>query len=262
MKPFGLAVTCIAALASGISTARAQSVISARSGLVDLVEGDVFLQDKRIDARFGNFPEVKEKAVLRTAEGRVEILLNPGVFLRLGENSSLRMITNRLIDTRVELLGGSAVVEAAEIGKDMGVTIVCKDGAVILRKAGIYRFDFSPACLRVRFGDALVQINGQSIEVGAGKMIAFEGEQAALVAKFDKEEADALDRWSRRRGEYVAMANVSAAKSLRDGVLSPGKPSRTTGWPPIRSRDPNCLSCTSCSAETSPAHVQRPSAPV
>jgi len=220
MKPLRLVVTAIAALASGISTANAQSVISARSGLVPLVEGDVFLQDQKIEAKFGNFPEVKEKAVLRTADGRVEVLLNPGVFLRLGERSALRMITNRLIDTRVELLSGSALIEAAEIAKDTGVTIVCKDGAATLRKAGIYRFDFSPARLRVRSGDDLVQINGQHIKAGAGKMIAFEGEQAALVARFDKEEADALDRWSRRRGEYVAMANVSAAKSLRDSGYS------------------------------------------
>ena len=41
-------------------------------------------------------------------------------------------------------------------------------------------------------------------------MLPFDGELAAV--KFDKEQTDSLDRWSRRRGEYVAMANVSAAE--------------------------------------------------
>ena len=34
--------------------------------------------------------------------------------LRMGDNASLKMLTNRLIDTRLELLSGSHIVEAAE----------------------------------------------------------------------------------------------------------------------------------------------------
>jgi hypothetical protein len=220
MKSHWLAGYCVAALSLAGVPLRAQSVISAKSGLVHYAEGAVFLGDQKVDPKFGQFPEVKEKAVLRTEEGRAEVLLNPGVFLRLGENSSFRMITNRLIDTRVDLLTGAAVVEADEIGKDTGVTIVCKEAGVTLRKTGVYRFDQDPARLRVYSGDALVQLNGQNIEVVGGKMLAFEGDDAALVSKFDKEDTDSLTRWSRRRGEYMAMANVSAAKSLRDSGSS------------------------------------------
>src|SRR2546429_3861810 len=49
-----------------------------------------------------NFPDVKENWQLRTEEGRAEVLLTPGVFLRVSENSAIRMIANRLIDTRVD----------------------------------------------------------------------------------------------------------------------------------------------------------------
>ena len=82
---------------------------------------------------------------VRTADGRAEVLLTPGVVLRMGENSSLRMITNRLVDTRLELLTGSAVVEADQITKDTSVAIVCKDAVVTLPKAGLYRFNAEPA---------------------------------------------------------------------------------------------------------------------
>jgi hypothetical protein len=219
MKPVLQAVTCVA-IVLGCTPAYGQSVISARSGLVDLVDGAVFLGDKKIEVKSGNFPEVKENAVLRTTDGRAEILLNPGVFLRLGENSSMKMLKNRLIDSKIELLGGSAVIEAAEIGKDTSATIVSKGATVSLKKAGIYRFDSEPARLRVFAGEASVEVEGRTIQVGGGKMLAFEGENAAVLLKFNKDQTDSLDHWSRRRGEYVAMANVSAAKGMRDSGYS------------------------------------------
>jgi hypothetical protein len=215
MKPAGLLAVC-AILALGSVSLLAQHVISARSGLVDLVDGAAFLGDKKVEAKNGSFPEVKENAVLKTTDGRVEVLLNPGVFLRMGENSSMRMLSNRLVDSRIELLTGSAVIEAAEVGKDTSATVVCKGASVFLKKAGIYRFDFEPARLRVFAGEALVEMEGRTIQVNGGKTLAFEGEDALVVVKFNKDLTDALDRWSRRRGEAVAMANVSAAKGLRD----------------------------------------------
>ena len=54
------------------------------------------------------------------------------------------MITNRLIDTRLEFLTGS-IVESDDILKDNAVTVVAKDATVHLRKTGIYRFDAEPA---------------------------------------------------------------------------------------------------------------------
>jgi hypothetical protein len=126
------------------------------------------------------------------------------------------MITNRLIDTRAELLGGSAVVEADQIDKDTSVTIVVNNAAVLLPKAGIYRFSFSPAQVRVFKGEAAVlassetTVGPQTTLVGAGRTCALGGTVSA-VKKFNSDDADELDNWSRRRGELMAMANVSGA---------------------------------------------------
>ena len=92
----------IAALFVFAGFASGQSVISARSGLVHYVEGQVTIDDKAVDVKYSQFPEVKENQVLKTEDGRAEVLLNPGVFLRVAENSSFRMVSNRLTDTRVE----------------------------------------------------------------------------------------------------------------------------------------------------------------
>jgi hypothetical protein len=215
MKPVWIAGFLAAVLALSAIPALAQPVISAKSGLISYVEGKVYLGDQIVEPSPTHFPDVKENALVRTAEGRAEVLLTPGVVLRLGENSSFKMLTNRLIDTRLELLTGSAVVEADEIAKDTSVTLVCKDGTVSLGKKGLYRLDTAPARLKVFEGLASVQVAGQNVEVASGKMLSLGG-TIASVEKFNKEDTDSLDNWSKRRGELVAMANVSSAKQVHD----------------------------------------------
>ena len=133
MKPLGLLAF---ALLSATLPSFAQQVISAKSGLLSYVEGAVTLNGEPVDFSGVHFSDVKENGVVRTADGRAEVLLTPGVVLRMGENTSLRMITNRLVDTRLELLTGSAVVEADQIAKDTNVTIVCKDGGCDVAEGG------------------------------------------------------------------------------------------------------------------------------
>src|SRR5689334_14600218 len=86
--------------------ASAQAVISAHSGVVHFSEGSVFIDDQPLDQKVGTFPNIKEGSTLRTEKGRAEILLTPGIFLRLDENSSIRMRSNSLEDTRVEFIRG------------------------------------------------------------------------------------------------------------------------------------------------------------
>ena len=210
---FLFAVSLAAAATSFLASA--QSVISAKSGLIHYVEGRVYLDNQVVESKFGTFPDMKENGQLRTEEGRAEVLLTPGVFLRLGENSAVRLVTNRLIDTRVEFLSGSILVEADELLKDNGVTIAFKDYSIQLQKKGIYRFDSEPAELHVYEGEVIAQLDGKSEDIKDSRMLAMNGE--LKTARFEKDkEADALYRWSRRRSEYLAMANVSAAKSVRD----------------------------------------------
>src|SRR5205085_8396743 len=158
-----------AMLVLGSIPAAGQPVISAKSGLVAYADGQVFLGDRQVEPSLTTFPEVKESMVLRTSQGRAEVLLTPGVFLRLGENSSFRMITNRLIDTRLELLSGSAVVEADEVAKDTNVTIVAHQAAVLIAKHGLYRFDMEPARVKVFEGAVSVTTGGQTTPVGAAR---------------------------------------------------------------------------------------------
>ena len=78
------------------SLAWGQQAISARSGMIHYIEGDATIDGTAIHPKFAAFPDVKNGQLLATGEGRAEVLLTPGVFLRLAENSSVRMLSNAL----------------------------------------------------------------------------------------------------------------------------------------------------------------------
>jgi hypothetical protein len=201
-----------------------QSMISAKSGLIHYVEGRVLLDGKPAEVKFGVFPHMRDSSELRTEEGRAEVLLTPGAFLRVRENSSFRLVSSQLADTRLELMSGSVLLECAELLRDNAVTLTYKDATIALRKNGVYRLNAEPAEVRVYDGEALVEQGGQSLAVKKGKLLPLDG--LFIVQKFDPQTGDGLYRWAKRRAEYLAMANLSAAKSIRDSGLS----WRTSGW--------------------------------
>jgi hypothetical protein len=200
-----------ALLVSAANPAVAQTVIGAKSGVINWVEGDVYLNSQPYVMQPSQFGEVKENGILRTEAGRAEVLLPPGVFFRIAENSSFKMISNRLIDTRVDLLAGSGIIEIDDLAKGAPVTLVAKDATVTLTKAGLYRFDSEPAEVKVFKGSADVALHGENVSVPAGKMMSLTG-TVASVEKFNVEDTDSFDHWSRRRGALLADANISAAK--------------------------------------------------
>ena len=84
---FALAIGGLVSLAPAF----AQSVISAKAGVIHYVEGDVTVNDQKLVMQVSKFPDLKNKEVLRTEEGRVELLLAPGSFLRLNDKTAVRM---------------------------------------------------------------------------------------------------------------------------------------------------------------------------
>lgn len=203
------------ALASG---ALAQNAISAKAGMINVADGDVFLLDakggepRRVEPKITEFIEIKENQTLKTGEGRVEVLLLPGTFLRMAEDSSFRLTSNKLSDARLEMLTGSGLLEVSESMEDGKVTIMTRDAAISVAKAGLYRIDANPGRVRVYMGEALVSYgNGQSTVLRSGRELVA-GASGWAPGRFDPKETDALFRWAKRRSGYVAMANVSAAR--------------------------------------------------
>ncbi|HEY6393300.1 MAG TPA: hypothetical protein VIX89_18605 [Bryobacteraceae bacterium] len=208
----------VAGLAFGFlaaGAAFAQNVISAHSGVVHYVEGTAYIGAERVDPKFGQFPDIKQDQEFRTEEGRAEILLTPGVFLRVGENSAIRMVSNKLSDTRVEVLKGSAMVECDDIAKDNAIMLLYKGNTMILVKHGLYRVETNPARFQVYDGEAIVKGESGQLTLKGGKETVLQG--VLMAENFDKKATDDLYLWSNRRAGYLARANVSSAMSMRNG---------------------------------------------
>lgn len=220
---FFSAVASLTALVISAGPALGQSVISVHSGLLHYIEGQVLLDDKAVEVKYSQFPEVRVDQVLRTEDGRAEVLLTPGVFLRLAEGSSFRMLSNKLTDTQVEALSGSVMIEHGEMAKDNQVTLLYKDKTISFLKSGLYRLDADNGTFRVYQGEARVLSGDQSLTAKQAREVQLAA--AVLTAeKFDNKIGDEFYRWASRRAGYLALANVSAAKSVHDSgfVMSSG----------------------------------------
>ena len=132
----------------------AQSVVAARSGVVSYFEGSVSIDGQALEHKTGRFIEIKPGSELRTELGRAEILLTPGVLLRAGDNSSIRMVSNRLIDTRLEFVSGAAAMDSRNAAPGDPITISYQDYQMRFARSGRYRMDSTPAQLRVEEGEA------------------------------------------------------------------------------------------------------------
>src|SRR6266404_5021345 len=74
---------------------------SAVPGTLNYVEGHASMGDQSIDSKAIGSATLEAGQVLETGNGKAEILLTPGVYLRVGSNSSVKMLSSSLTDTQV-----------------------------------------------------------------------------------------------------------------------------------------------------------------
>jgi len=186
--------------------------------MVHYTEGSVTLNDKPFTRKLTEFPQLKAGEDLRTEDGRAEILLSPGVFLRVAENSGIRMLNNSILETRLELIAGSALLELGDLAKEQSLEVTVGSRAVNFTRKGLFRLDFDPERLRVYDGSAIVPTPDGLVTVKEGR----QAELAGVInpVKFDKEDTDSFYRWASRRSGYISMANVAAARRVHDSGSS------------------------------------------
>ena len=72
--------TFVAALPAAGQVPSVAPVAPAKSGMVSYIQGAVYLDDELLpDPLVGQYPYMKEGGVLRTAEGRAEVVMVPGL---------------------------------------------------------------------------------------------------------------------------------------------------------------------------------------
>lgn len=188
-----------------------QTVRSTHSGLVYFFDGYVFVGDEQLQQKFGRFPEIGEGRVLRTELGRAEVLLTPGVFLRVDENSAVRLVSDSLSDTRVELLHGSAILEVSHEAANAPDTLIYKTWQVRAPQDSIARIDSEPAQVRILSGTADVSAEGDSapVTVRRGEVLPF---ASVLVPdQATKPAEDPFNLWAMNRSSVVREDNTIGA---------------------------------------------------
>ncbi len=184
-------------------------------GSLNYVEGQASMGAKALDSKSIGTAELRTGQSLTTEKGKAEVLLTPGVFLRVGKNSSIEMVSPSLTDTEVALDKGRAMVEVAEIHSENDIRIIENGVTTRLLKTGLYDFDLKQNQLRVFDGKASVEDDGKMVTVKGGRELNLAQDSSLKAQKFDKksyEEGD-LYRWSSLRSAYLAEANVDAAST-------------------------------------------------
>jgi hypothetical protein len=213
-----------ALFASGF-LAMAQQTISARPGAVNYVEGTVTLDGRAISPGAIRRTEVGPGQVIQTNQGKAEVLLTPGVFVRLDDNSALRMITPSLTNTEVGIERGRALIEVDMIEKENHLDILDSGVHTTIEKNGIYQFDADRASVAVYDGKAVVRENDRQIDLGKGKELLLTSNADLKPQKFDRNQTGDLYAWSKLRSEYMANANLASAQTIivnNPGWYGPG----------------------------------------
>lgn len=192
------------------TAAGSQYIISATAGGVNYVSGRVSVIRNDSTSGYlvkGDSVEVGEQIV--TSRGsRTEILLNPGSFARVDENSSFEFVTTDLDDLQLKLNRGSAIFEVYA-GNGFYVTVLTPASRFYLVKSGVYRVDVlanGTSRIEVRNGKAQVG-NLDAKKLGKGKSALINGTSAS-ISKFKRSERDNFEIWSRERAKGLAEANA------------------------------------------------------
>jgi len=174
-----------------------QFIISAQAGLVNYVQGPASV--KVHDQVLAGTP-------VATSSGRVEILLNPGSFLRLDRNTNVVFDSVDLTRISVHVVSGNAMIETANVDKHFPIFVTTGNLQVKIVSPGLYRFSGDTAGVL----DGKLQLANASTSIKKGKEITAVGGQFQQSPLPSSVTFDALNQWSAGRSQVLARANTVA----------------------------------------------------
>jgi uncharacterized membrane protein YgcG len=197
----------------------------ARPGTLNYIEGSAYLEGKLLTQKAVGSTDLDPGQVLSTTQGKVEILLTPGVFLRLDGNSSVKMISPNLTFTQLSLERGRATVEVDEIHPQNDLQIVEGGVSTELLKTGLYEFNANSDLAEVFSGKAATnEGEGKWVVIKGHHELAVNAADARKPQSFDTHAAeDELYNWSSLRSQYLSESNAQLSQEYAGGPgLAPG----------------------------------------
>jgi hypothetical protein len=212
LKPWGGFLAAI--LLAALLRSPAWGATPPQPGTINYIEGQVSIDGHSIASSSVGTAQLPAGQTLTTDNGRAEILLTPGVFFRVGDHSSVQMVSPGIADTVLALDKGRAIVEVTAILPENDIQVRLNGASVRLLKPGLYEFKGNQPELRVFDGKAAVQTGDRKLDVKSGHELAFNAPGKLKAHSFDKKTAeDEFYRWASLRSAYLAEANVDAART-------------------------------------------------
>jgi hypothetical protein len=183
-----------------LQAANTQFLVSTKAGLVNYVRGSATVKPAT---------SVPAKTIIGTGPGgAVELLLNPGSYLRMAENTRVVFDKVELYDIAVRILEGSMVIEANGFNRELPLSVTTGNLKMEVIKDGIYLF----ADGKIVVVDGKIRDAGNGLVYTKGYQISDDqGYRAQKVKTF----TTALELWSQQRDEAISQANLNVARSLR-----------------------------------------------
>ncbi len=208
----------LAAFLPGIGWAQTQNSRPAQPGTVNYVEGQASVDNQPLSSTSVGSTQLQAGQTLETQSGKVEVLLTPGVFLRVDDNSAIKMIKAGLADTEVEIDKGRAMLEATDITKDNDIRVDEAGVTTRILKNGLYAFDANENTVRVFKGKAETVVNDKKVDLGKERELALNGGAKPKTQDFDaRKYEDDFFRWSALRSGYLSEASADQARLYVNG---------------------------------------------
>jgi len=184
-----------------------------RPGSINYVDGQASTGPSSLAPGAVGSVVLEKDQTLSTQTGKVEILLTPGVFLRVAENSAVKMVSSGLANTRVELQKGRALVEVIQIRKENDIRINQKGASTKILEKGLYDFDADHEQVRVFKGKAELDTGKQKVSLTERREVTLNTDGKPKPQGFEvRQFEDEFYRWNGLRSGYLSEASVDAAR--------------------------------------------------
>jgi hypothetical protein len=196
-------------------------------GTVNYIEGQASVNGQALLPRAAGAETLQPGQVLQTgANGYIEVLLTPGAYLRIGNNSEVRAVRVGLVDTTFALDRGSALIEADQVIKNSTIAVVMHGATTQIEKKGLYDLNADQQAVRVLDGKAKVTEEAGVKTIGNHDEVLLASDGPLKSRGFNEKEikSQPLFVWSEARSADESQANVNTANYVlaNGGWYGPG----------------------------------------
>ena len=201
-----------------------------------LVSVPAVIQPVRANAGY----RIKAGGGLRTTgNSRAELLLSPGTYLRVAEDSEIEVMDTTYRGMRFRVVQGTVIIESASFNpKIHSLTLSTPSGELQMGTRGLYRLDVVPGQeseVSIYKGRVLwTGAQGRRTQLKAGRRWFLGNSSPSLKprsAGLDKNHRmDPLNLWSKRRARELVRVNAGLSLARRDSAYPGFGYQNRGGW--------------------------------